>query len=59
MTLELPGHIPWPVHRVAVSGRYHDPLHTILTQWSLADVMDANSVLDALEDASARAEREV
>lgn len=40
------------IHRVAIS-RYKDPLHTIMTEWSLADVLDANSVLDALEDAEA------
>jgi len=38
-----------------VSRRYSDSLHVILTEWSLADVCDANDVLDALEDAEARA----
>jgi hypothetical protein len=52
VTITLPGHIPWDVHRVAVSGRYADPLHTILTAWTLADVLDANDVLDALDAAS-------
>lgn len=47
--------MPWTVHRVATSGRYHDALHTILTEWSLADVMDANAILDALDDAAERA----
>lgn len=43
------------VHRIATSRRYTDSLHTILTAWTLADVCDANLVLDALEDAEARA----
>ncbi len=54
MTLTIPGHVPWDLHRIAVSGRYHDPLHTIETAWSLADVWDAHAVLDALDDASSR-----
>ena len=45
----------WLVHRVATSRRYTDPLAVILTQWSLPDVVEANLVLDALEDAEARA----
>jgi hypothetical protein len=36
------------VHRVATAGRYTDSLHTILTEWSLADVYAANAVIDAL-----------
>jgi hypothetical protein len=40
--------IPWVVHRVATAGRYTDTLHTILTEWSLADVYAANAVIDAL-----------
>lgn len=40
--------IPWVVHRVATAGRYTDSLHTILTEWSLADVYAANAVIDAL-----------
>lgn len=51
MTLRLPAHIPWSVHRVATSGRYPDALHMILSEWSWADVMDAIAVLDAFEDA--------
>jgi hypothetical protein len=40
-----------------VSGRYNDSLREILTEWGLAEVMDANAVLDALEDAEADAMR--
>ena len=43
------------VHRIATSRRYSDPLHTIMTRWSLVDVFEANLVLDALEDAEAAA----
>lgn len=43
------------MHRVATSRRYTDSLHTILTQWSVVDVFEANLVLDAIEDAEARA----
>jgi hypothetical protein len=49
----VPGRLCWPVHRVAVSGDYPDGLHTILTCWTLEDVVDANAVIDAL--AAARA----
>ena len=50
--------VPWPVWRVATSGRFGDPLHTILHEWTLADVYAANAVIDALCDAEARASRE-
>lgn len=43
--------IPWPVWRVATSGRFGDSLHTILNEWTLAGVYAANGVLDALEEA--------
>lgn len=56
--LTIPGHIPWPVHRVATSGYYHDALSDIMTRWSLSDVMDANEVIDAYEDAKAQAQEE-
>ncbi|HSN27243.1 MAG TPA: hypothetical protein VLT45_13200 [Kofleriaceae bacterium] len=39
----------WPIHRIATSQRYTDPLHVIETEWTLADVWDANDVLDELE----------
>jgi len=42
-----------------VSRRYSDSLHTILTEWSIANVCDANDVLDALDDAEARAMEDV
>lgn len=47
------------MHRVATSRRYTDPLHTILTEWSLADVWTANAVLDAIEDAERRQQEEL
>jgi hypothetical protein len=53
--IRIPPGVAWPVHRVATSGRYQDSLHTILTEWSIADVWDANDVLDAMEDAERRA----
>jgi hypothetical protein len=53
--IHLPEGVSWLVHRVATSRRYTDPLAVILTQWSLPDVVEANLVLDALEDAEARA----
>lgn len=52
--MSVPGHIPWPVHRVAISGYYRDPLHTILTEWSLADVADAWCVCEAMDAARQR-----
>lgn len=51
----VPGHLPWPVHRVALS-EYGDSLEVVSTRWSLADVVDANLVLDAMDDARARAQ---
>lgn len=56
--IRLPEGVPWPVHRVATSRRYTDSLHTILTEWSLADVWTANAVLDAIEDAERRQQEE-
>lgn len=50
--------IPWPVWRVASSGRFGDSLHTILTEWTLADVYAANLVIDALSAAEQEASRE-
>jgi hypothetical protein len=50
--------IPWPVWRVASSGRFSDSLHTILHEWTLADVYAANQIIDALLDAEARAAQE-
>lgn len=47
--------MPWPLHRVATSGRYHDSLHVISTEWSLLDVWQANDVIDALAEAEVRA----
>jgi len=44
------------VHRVATSGYYNDSLTEIMTQWSLSDVVDANIVIDAYEDAKAEAQ---
>lgn len=55
MTLELPGDIAWPLHRIATSGKYHDSLHVIESEWSLLDLQQANEVLDAYEDAEAQA----
>lgn len=46
------------MHRIATSGRYQDALHVILTEWTLADVWDANAVLDAIERALAEREDE-
>lgn len=56
--MTLPGRVPWVVHRVAVAGYYHDSLHTIMTSWSLADVVDANEVCDALDEARATPTKE-
>lgn len=50
--------IPWPVWRVASSGRFGDSLHTILSEWTLADVYAANQIIDALLDAEAREAQE-
>jgi hypothetical protein len=46
------------VWRVATSGDFSDSLHTISTEWSLADVVDANTVLDSLDEARERARAE-
>lgn len=49
--------MPWPLHRVATSGKYSDSLHIISTEWTLVDVWQANDVIDAHDDAAARAEK--
>jgi hypothetical protein len=59
VTVRIPAHVPWLVHRVAVSRRYSDPLATILGEWSIDDVVTANEILDALEEAEERSMREV
>lgn len=59
MTITVPGHLFWPAHRVATSGHYHDTLEAILTRWSLADLVDAVAVCDALDDARAHAAKPV
>jgi hypothetical protein len=51
VSVALPTGIYWPAHRIATSGRYHDSLHTILTEWGLPDIRLANELLDAFEDA--------
>ncbi len=43
---------------MAVSRRYSDSLVDIMERWSLDDVITANEVLDALDDAADRAEKE-
>ncbi len=50
--------MPWLVHRVATSRRYSDTLVDIMERWSIDDVITANEVLDALDDAADRAEKE-
>lgn len=55
MTVTIPSRIPWPLHRVATSGYYPDGLHTITNAWTLADVVDAWEVCDALDSAKADA----
>lgn len=51
MTVVIPGRVPWLLHRVAVSGYYHDSLATIASEWSLQDIVDAHDVIDALDEA--------
>lgn len=55
LTLSAEAAEDWPVKRVATSGYYHDSFHTIRTCWSLKDVLDANEIIDALDDAKAAA----
>ena len=55
MTLTIPGHLCWVIHRVATSDRYRDGLATIEERWSLEMVADANDILDAYDDAVAAA----
>ena len=53
----MPEGIWYPAHRIATSGKYTDPLHTIETEWSYVDVVLANRFLDAWEDAVAQADK--
>jgi hypothetical protein len=43
------------IWRIATHPRIRDSLHTIQTDWSLDDLMQAHDVVDALEDAESRA----
>ena len=54
MTVVIPGRLPWLLHRVAVSGYYHDSLDTIATRWSLQDIVDAHDVIDAFDEANGK-----
>jgi hypothetical protein len=54
----VPGHLCWPVHRVATSGHYHDSRHTIETRWSLWNLVEAFEVCDAIDTARALAAKE-
>lgn len=56
MTIVVPGHLCWPVHRVATGGVYPDGLAVILHRWTLEDVVDANAVMDALDVARTQKE---
>ncbi len=51
MKIAIPKGVLWPIHRVALSGRYHDSLFTISTEWGLDDLWDAIELLDAIEAA--------
>lgn len=54
----VPGHLCWPVHRVATSGHYHDSYADIMSRWTLADLVDAHEVCDAIDTARALAAKE-
>jgi hypothetical protein len=49
--IKVPPGVQWPIHRVAISGRYNDSLQTISTEWSVRDLWDAIAILDAIEEA--------
>jgi len=55
VTVQIPGRLCWPVHRVATSGLYTDGLWTIEHRWTLEMVVDACEVCDAIDDARAQA----
>lgn len=55
MTVTVPSHIPWPIHRVATSGYYPDGLHTIANRWTLEQLHDAWLICDAYDAARDRA----
>ena len=55
MIVRVPGRLCWPVHRVATSGLYTDTLYDIEHRWTLAMVIDASEVCDAIDDARAEA----
>ena len=57
MTIEVPGHLLWPAHRVATSGHYNDSLETIMDRWSLADLVDAWDLCEAFDVARAESPR--
>lgn len=53
MTVQVPAHVPWLFHRVAVSRLYRASLREVCDEWSFQDVMDAHDVLDAFDAAGA------
>ena len=55
MIVRVPGRLCWPVHRVATSGHYPDGLAVIEERWTLAMVVDACDVCDAIDEARAEA----
>jgi len=55
VTVTIPGHVCWVIHRVATSGIYPDGLATIESRWTLDMVVDASEVCDAIDDARAQA----
>lgn len=58
--MQLPPHLAWewPLHRIATSGLYQDSFHTLCTEWTLLDVLNANDVINAIEAARAEAQKE-
>lgn len=42
-------------HRVVTSRHYHASLIEVQREWTLCDLLDAHAVIDALDDAEARA----
>lgn len=53
MTIHLPPGADWEVWRLVHRG--WATLQEIETHWSFADLMEANAVLDAVEDGEKRA----
>lgn len=47
----IPTHVDWSVHRIATSELYRVSPHEVRECWTWREVLEANAVLDAFDEA--------